>query len=297
MPTVVLPAFAKINWTLDVVGRRADGYHELRTLYQTVGLADYVSVELTDVPHITVTTDGAGVPDGVDNLAHRAARRFLELTGRDGNTGANIVIAKHIPAGGGLGGGSSDAAVTVLALEELTGLRLTDTDRFALARSLGADVPLFFLGGTVLGVGRGDEVYALEEAAPAHLVLANPGVHVATSEVFGRLGPELTVRDPTAIMLSFLSALRMGSLPSVVGNDLEGAVVKDHPSVGDARAALLGAGATRAWMTGSGATMVGIFESAGAALRAVDSLAESGIWTRAVETLDRVTYRTALGLE
>jgi 4-diphosphocytidyl-2C-methyl-D-erythritol kinase len=97
-------------------------------------------------------------------------------------------------------------------------------------------------------------------------------------------------------MLSFLSALRMSTSPTMVGNDLESAVVKDHPGVGAARAALLGAGAAKAWMTGSGASMVGIFESAGAALRAVDELADEGLWARAVETLDRTSYRTVLGL-
>jgi 4-diphosphocytidyl-2-C-methyl-D-erythritol kinase len=293
MPAITLPAFAKINWTLDVVGRRHDGYHELRTIYQTIGLADRVTVELVDEPGVTATTDGAGVPDGPANLAHRAATAFFAGTGL--SFGAKIFVAKEIPAGGGLGGGSADAAVTLLALERLTGRRLPDADRFGLARSLGADVPLFLIGGTVLGVGRGDEVYALEDAPPAHLVVANPGVHVETAAVFRALGPELTARNPTAIMLSFLSALRMRSSPALVGNDLESAVVKDYPGVGAARAALLGAGATRAWMTGSGASVVGIFESAGAALRAVDELAESGLWTRAVETLDRATYRAALG--
>ncbi len=293
---IVLPAFAKINWTLDVVGRREDGYHELRTIYQTVGLADRVRVEMTPTPGVEVTTDGVGVPDGPANIAHRAATAFLDAAGLADRSGARIFIEKEIPMGGGLGGGSSNAAATLMALERLTGRRLSDADRFRVARGLGADVPLFLLGGTVLGVGRGDEVYGLEDAPPAHLVIANPGVPVETAGVFRRFGAELTARDPAAIMLSFLSALRMRNLPVMVGNDLESAVVKDHPSVGAARAALLGAGAVRAWMTGSGASVVGIFESAGAALRAVEELAEAGTWARAVETLDRGTYRTALGL-
>jgi 4-diphosphocytidyl-2-C-methyl-D-erythritol kinase len=296
MLSLTLPAFAKINWTLDVVGRREDGYHELRTIYQTVGLADRVSVELTDAPGVEVATDGAGVPGGPANIAHRAATAFFEAMGLADRTGARIVVSKEIPAGGGLGGGSSDAAATLVALERLTRRRLMDADRFRVARRLGADVPLFLVGGTVLGVGRGDEVYALEDAPPAHLVIANPGLHIETAGVFRCFGAELTARDPAAIMLSFLSALRMRNPPVMVGNDLESAVVRDHPSVGATRAALLGAGATRAWMTGSGASVVGIFESAGAALRAVDDLAEGGLWTRAVETLDRASYRAALGL-
>jgi 4-diphosphocytidyl-2-C-methyl-D-erythritol kinase len=296
MATLTLPAFAKINWTLDVVGRREDGYHELRTIYQTIGLADRVTVELTTAPGVEVATDGAGVPDGPANIAHRAATAYLEAAGLAARAGARVFIRKEIPAGGGLGGGSSNAAVTVVALERLAGLRLSDADRFRVARRLGADVPLFFVGGTVLGVGRGDEVYALAVAPPTHLVVANPGVLVETAGVFRRFGAELTARDPAAIMLSFLSALRMSATPTMVGNDLASAVVKDHPGVGAARAALLGAGAAKAWMTGSGASMVGIFESAGAALRAVDELADAGLWARAVETLDRTSYRAVLGL-
>lgn len=296
MPTVSLPSFAKINWTLDVLGKRPDGYHELRTIYQTVGLADALTVELTESSDIEVATDGADVPDGAENLAHRAASGFLEIAGLSASRGARIFIRKEIPAGGGLGGGSSNAATTIVALQHLTGCRLPDDRLFRLASSLGADVPLFLIGGTVLGVGRGDEVYALPDAPPAHLVVANPGLHVDTATVFRSYGSELTPRDPSASMLSFLSALRINASPTVVGNDLEQAVVKDHPRVGDARSALLGAGAVTAWMTGSGASVVGIFESVGAAVSAVEQLEEQGFWARAVETIDRRSYTGALGL-
>jgi 4-diphosphocytidyl-2-C-methyl-D-erythritol kinase len=293
--TLVLPSFAKINYTLDVVGPRPDGYHELRTIYQTIGLADRLAITLTSEPVVDVTTDGAGVPDGPGNLAYRAAHAFLDAAGLAARTGARIHIEKEIPAGGGLGGGSSNAATTLVALERLTGVRLDDAARFRLAASLGADVPLFLVGGTVLGVGRGDEVYALEDAPPCHLVVANPGIHVETKRVFARYA-ELTPKKPAAIMLSFLSALRMRDSSPVVGNDLETAVVSDYPEVADARAALSDAGAAWAWMTGSGASVVGVFESAGAALSAVDTLAERGLWARAVETIDRRAYGIALGL-
>lgn len=295
MPALVLPSFAKINWTLDVVGRRSDGYHELRTVYQTVGLADRLAVELTDDGRIECVTDGVDVPDGESNLAYRAAAGFFEAAGLAGRAGARIRIAKEIPAGGGLGGGSSNAATTIVALERLTGAQLPDDRRFALASRLGADVPLFLIGGTVLGVGRGDEVYALEDAPPAHLVIANPGIHVETARAFKRFA-ELTPKRPAAIMLSFLSALRMRTPPVMVGNALEEAVTSDHPEIAAARGVLLGAGAARVWMTGSGASVVGIFESAGAAVSVVDDLAERGLWARAVETLDRRSYEAALGL-
>ncbi|MGB5038183.1 MAG: 4-(cytidine 5'-diphospho)-2-C-methyl-D-erythritol kinase [Blastocatellia bacterium] len=295
MALLTLPSFAKINWTLDVLGKRPDGYHELRTIYQTVGLADYVAIELTSSPGIEVVCDGAGVAGGPTNLAHRAAAAFFEATGLAGTTGANIWIRKEVPAGAGLGGGSSNAATTLLGLERLAGLSLPGAMRFALARSLGADVPLFLIGGTVLGVGRGDEVYGLVDAPPASLVIANPGVHVPTADVFRRFRCELTAPDPVARLQSFVSALRFRDSLVSVGNDLEEAVVRDYPEVGDARAALLGAGAVQAWMTGSGASVVGIFEGAGSAVSAAEHLAEHGLWARAVETIDRIGYETALG--
>jgi 4-diphosphocytidyl-2-C-methyl-D-erythritol kinase len=292
------PSFAKINWTLDVLGRRPDGYHELRTIYQTVGLADEIDVVLTDERDVDVASDGVDVPSGRANLCHKAATAFLEAAGLTGRVGVRIRVRKEIPAGGGLGGGSSNAATTLVALERLTGARLGAEARFGVARSLGADVPLFLVGGTVLGVGRGDEVYELPDARPAHLVLANPGVHVSTAEVFRRFRSRLTHGGPVAIMpFTFHAAFRIRESPTSVGNDLEKAVVSDHPEVGIARDALFGAGAVRAWMTGSGATVVGIFESAGAAVSAVDVLADSGLWARAVETVDRAAYRQALGLD
>jgi 4-diphosphocytidyl-2-C-methyl-D-erythritol kinase len=296
MPTLSLPSFAKINWTLDVLGRRADGYHELRTIYQTIGLADTVTLSLTETPGVSASSDSPEIPSGADNLAHRAATMFFEAAGLTTSYGANIFIKKEIPAGGGLGGGSGNAATTIVLLGHLTGVRLPDEQLFRLASRLGADVPLFLVGGTVLGVGRGDEVYPLADAPPAHLVVANPGEHVDTATVFRRYGSELTPRNPASIMLSFLSALRISASPPMVGNELEQAVVKDHPRVGDARSALLGAGAVRAWMTGSGASVVGIFESAGAAVSAVEQLEERGFWARAVETIDRHSYQSALGL-
>ena len=134
----------------------------------------------------------------------------------------------------------------------------------------------------------------LTKGTPVSHALVNPGIEVSTAGVFRRYR-ELTPEGSEAIMLSFLSALRFRQFPPMVGNDLEDAVVEDHPEVGVARAALLGAGAVEAWMTGSGASMVGIFESAGAAVSAVEQLTDRDVWARAVETLDRASYRAALG--
>src|ERR1043166_3288558 len=120
---MILPSFAKINWTLDVLGKRADGYHELRTIYQTIGLADEVDIELTDDGVIDVASDGVGVPCDETNLAHRAAAQLFAVAGSAKTTGARIRIRKEIPVGGGLGGGSSNAATTLIALERLLRVR------------------------------------------------------------------------------------------------------------------------------------------------------------------------------
>ena len=293
---MIFPSFAKINWMLDVLGRRPDGYHELRTIYQTIGLADLMDVQLTDAPGVAVTTDGIGVPDGPDNLAYKAAISFLDRTDLAHAVGVKIRITKEIPAGGGLGGGSSNAATAPIGLERMTGRQLSTETRFEIARSLGADVPLFLIGGTVLGVGRGDEVYPIEDAPQSALVIVNPGISVSTPEVFRAFSARLTRPEGLAIMpFTFFAAFRINQTQLSVGNDLERSVVEKHPEVGEALAEVLRVGAARSWMTGSGASVVGLFESAGAAVNAAESLSGRGLWARAVETIDRNSYRQALG--
>ncbi len=170
--TFTLPSFAKINWTLEVLGRRADGYHELRTLLQTISLCDELRFTSRSCG-IEITCDVPDVPCDETNLAHRAATLLNASTGI--HRGVLIEITKRIPVAGGLGGGSSNAAVTLIALQRLWNLHLTPRDLFALGSQLGADVPCFFLGGTCLGIGRGDEVYPLADIQAEHLLLVNAG--------------------------------------------------------------------------------------------------------------------------
>jgi 4-diphosphocytidyl-2-C-methyl-D-erythritol kinase len=295
--SIRVPSFAKVNLTLDVLGLRADGYHELRTIYQTVGLADWVELRIGPGTGVQCVCDAGGVPSGPANLAYSAATHYLEAAGVEGELRVEIRLQKEIPPGGGLGGGSSNAAATLLGLAFLTGPRVGWPELFAICRRLGADVPLFLLGGTVLGVGRGDEVFPLEDAPPANLVVANPGVVVETGKAFARHRSRLTGPDRLGSMASFLAARRIRDVFTHVGNDLERTVEQDVPAVAATRAALVGAGSLRAWMTGSGASVVGIFESASGAVSAAEKLAEEGIWARAVETIDRAAYQAALGID
>ena len=188
-----LPAFAKINLGLKIIARRPDGYHEIRTVYQTVGLSD--EVEISIVPNaragtspglseddVEVMADHPTVPSGPANLAYRAAESWKRARGFRG--GIKVRLAKRIPAGSGLGGASSDAAVTVLGLERLTGDRLDLTQRVELAAGLGSDVPFFLWGGRALGCGRGEEIYPLVDLPPRHCLIIFPGFSVSTAEAY-----------------------------------------------------------------------------------------------------------------
>jgi len=158
--SLTLPSYAKINWTLEILGKRPDGYHELRTFLQTIDIAD--DLVFTPIDRgIEVICDHPDVPCGETNLAYRAAKSLSDFAKID--RGARIAINKRIPTAAGLGGGSSNAAVTLLALRKLWNIDLTPRDLMRLGSELGADVPFFFIGVTCLGIGRGDEVYPIKD--------------------------------------------------------------------------------------------------------------------------------------
>jgi 4-diphosphocytidyl-2-C-methyl-D-erythritol kinase len=188
---------AKINWTLEVLGRRPDGYHEVRTVFQTVDLCDRVRVSPAADLELVLTgpigqagTPLTGVPAS-ENLAYRAAALLRDRAGRR-SLGARIELEKAIPAGAGLGGGSSDAAATLRALDRLWGLSLPPAELARLGAQLGADVPFFLFGGTALGRGRGDEVTPLADVASRRFVLIVPRRRLArkTAAMYARLRPE-----------------------------------------------------------------------------------------------------------
>ena len=187
--TATLPAFAKINLSLKVLGRRADGYHELRTVFQSIGLHDTLEFEFTPGRATSIELEDALAID--DNLALRAARLFFESKKVRGRL--KMRLAKRIPMGGGLGGGSSDAASVLLALTALTGREATLVELSAMAARLGSDVPFFLMGGAALGLGRGEELYPLPEPKPLPVFVLAPRIHVSTAEAYRALGrPALT---------------------------------------------------------------------------------------------------------
>ncbi len=295
--TITFPSFAKINWTLEVLGRRGDGYHELRTLLQTISLADELIFTRLE-QGIEIICDQSDVPCDETNLVHRAARMLGDLIGTD--QGVSVTINKRIPLAAGLGGGSSNAAVTLLALQKLWHVELSRQDLFALSSRLGADVPFFLMGGTCLGVGRGDEVYPLEDIEVDNLLLVNAGIHAPAREAYAgltSLAPELTNdRTPGKMPLSLDAAyasMIAKSEPPLLHNDLEVSVFARYPMLSEIKERLTQSGARGVLMSGSGSTIFAIFDSEIARSGALRDLSATGWWCAPARTLSRLECQQA----
>ena len=289
MPTTYR-SFAKINLHLEVAGRRSDGYHELRTVFQTVSLCDLLGVALGG-GSVELETRGLAVPGGPGNLAYRAAEAYLEIWG-DGR-GVRLTLDKRIPIEGGLGGGSSNAATVLLALRDLFGRPSAVADLMAAAAALGADVPYFLVGGTVLGRGRGDDLEKLPDLDEEEVWLVKPLEGVSTRDVFA--SDRLTARRRAHPRLG---AVRRGEvrLPSeAVGvNDLETAVLGLCEGVKDVYTALVQTDAEGVRVSGSGATVfafrlgeederdLGVFLPAGSRVFRVRTLSRASIARRRI---------------
>ncbi|CAG0975390.1 4-diphosphocytidyl-2-C-methyl-D-erythritol kinase [Burkholderiales bacterium] len=271
MRRLVVPAPAKVNLFLHVTGRRADGYHTLESLLSLVDLADTLTLETRDDGAIVRSGEVPGVAVEED-LALRAARRLKDATGS--RAGVAIAIDKAIPTGAGLGGGSSDAASVLLALNRLWDLGLARARLVALGAELGADVPFFVFGGTALARGIGERLTAMTMPA-TWLVLAFPDAHVPTANIFA--APDLTRSTPSAKMDVFSE--------SYGRNDLEGAACVRHPAVADALAAMSRL-SPQARMTGSGACVFAPFAREDDARGASRGL-PAGLRHRVVRTLAR----------
>lgn len=270
-PILVVPAPAKVNLFLHVTGRRDDGYHTLESLFTLVDFADTLTLEARADGAILRTNAVAGVPAD-DDLAIRAARALKRAVGT--RRGAAIAIDKAIPMGAGLGGGSSDAATTLLALNRLWSLGLSRAALIEIGKTLGADVPFFLSGGTALARGIGERLTPMTMPR-THLVLVFPGIEVATSTIFQ--APELTRSTPSAKMDVFSEGYGR--------NDLQGACGARHPAVASALAALTKL-SPQARMTGSGACVFAPFAREADARNAARAL-PAGHAVRVVRTLAR----------
>ena len=291
MSSVTVRSYAKINWTLDVLSRRADGYHELRTIFQTVSLHDRLRITET-AGDIEVACDDARVPLGETNLAFKAASLIRRAAGK--SNGACVEIEKRIPVAGGLGGGSSNAAATLLGLARLWQIDPADPELISIAARLGSDVPFFLLGGTALGIGRGEEVYPLEEVDCPALLLVNSGVGVSTADAYARLS-RLTTDEPLRIIPFTLNAAKgIHELPLAASNDLESVVFAAHPEIAEVKRKLLEAGARHAVMSGSGGTVFGVFDNLEASERGRLRMRAEGCWAECASAISRPEYRSTM---
>jgi 4-diphosphocytidyl-2-C-methyl-D-erythritol kinase len=293
-------AFAKINRSLRVLGTRGDGYHELRTIFQSIALHDTLTIRATRGP-FTLTCDDPACPVDDTNLIARAAVAMWKAAGRRGAPGGVAIdLKKRIPMQAGLGGGSSDAAAALRALAKRW--RVADEKVRDAAAALGADVPYFFEGGAVLGLERGDLLFPLVDPPSAWVVLVLPDFGVSTKDAFGwfdRADPSTRLRAGPSTGLK--AGRRVGPYgvaadPRVrrsreMVNDLERPVVARHPEIGRIISALGRAGASQAAMSGSGSAVFGLFSSRSAAIQAQKQLASANRRVVATRTLGRKTYQ------
>ena len=274
---ITVRACAKINWTLHVGARRDDGFHDVRTVLQSIAIEDTLVFSARRGP-LLIECSTPNVPTSSDNLVWRAAALLWRALGRAGEPrGLKIAIRKKIPVAAGLGGGSADAAAALIALNRVWEADWTRAKLIDLAAELGSDVPFFLMGGTALALGRGEQLYPLDDIRRRSLVIIKPPVDVRAADAYGWLDADRAQRraDEPAPASSIDVGWSTGPLRG--GNDLEPPVIRRRPVVREALDAALRAGATMAAMSGSGSAVFAVFPAAAAA-RAATQLRRHPDW-------------------
>ena len=244
---------AKINLFLRILRKRPDGYHDLASVMQQISLFDELICSLRP-EGIALSCPGTDLPTDEKNLVYRAARALFEHTGYPG--GVDITLSKQIPSAAGLGGGSSDAAATLLALNDLCSLGLSKDELMKLGVKLGADVPFFIFGQTAFASGIGDRLQALENTPKLSMVLINPPFPLSTKTVYENLNFTLTKKENNYSIPRFYA---LGDVIRELHNDLEAVSMNMHPELADFKQLLINEGALGALMSGSGPTLFGLF--------------------------------------
>jgi 4-diphosphocytidyl-2-C-methyl-D-erythritol kinase len=294
MKSVRIPAYAKVNLRLDVLGRRADGYHELRTIFQAISLHDILLLETKKEPGIDLRITGnsqlAGEP-GQDNLAYRALRDLAREIKFE--RGIRAVLTKRIPVGRGMGGGSSDAAAALIGLLRLSRKSVAMERLLEIAAGLGADVPFFLQGGRALGIGRGDEIYPLPDVRRREVLVVSPhDIAVPTKDAYRWLSEELTNGGGPTKLLQFC-ALCWSPQRGALSNDFEAAVFPRYPRLAAIKRELLQQGAAEASLAGSGSAVFGIYQHPAKARRAARAFPKDQVFL--CSTLSRAEYRRKTG--
>ncbi|MGN1097304.1 MAG: 4-(cytidine 5'-diphospho)-2-C-methyl-D-erythritol kinase [Clostridia bacterium] len=258
MKKATYKSFAKINLTLDVLGKLENGYHEVKMVMQSVSLFDTITIETSDNKSIEVSSNLAFLPTGSENLAYKAAEMFYRETGIEG--GANISLNKHIPVGAGLAGGSSNCATVLKALNKLYDAGLSTRRLCQMGVELGADVPYCILGGTRLAEGIGERLSPLPRMPYCHILLVKPAFSISTKAVYEKIDNCGDFRRPDTDLV--ISGLRKKSIETIsrgMGNVLEEVSINDYPVLDEVKKQLMFYGARSAQMSGSGPTVFGIF--------------------------------------
>lgn len=259
-------SFAKINLGIEILGKREDGFHEIRTLLQTLDLNDLLEFRVLPQDAVILEGDDETIPWDENNLIHRAAYLLKERYAL--KRGIKILAKKKIPPGSGLGGGSSNAAITLLALNEIWGLGLDKKTLMELGALLGADVPFFLEGGLCLGQGKGDLVIPLEDLLPLFCVLVLPPLSVSTATVYDRLPSSLTSRGKDSKIIRFLGNREL----SFLENELENAVFRLHPQIKGIKNLIQKQGSELSLMSGSGSAVFGLFSERWRAEKALKTI-------------------------
>jgi 4-diphosphocytidyl-2-C-methyl-D-erythritol kinase len=332
---IVVRSFAKINLGLKIGRARADGFHELRTIYQTLALHDVIHVDVQPGSGIEIRCDDPRVPLDKSNTCYRVAERMRQALPQGLKPASKksvhgtaeavpfqskilIEIEKQLPVQGGLGAASSNAVVTMLALERALGLDIPDAEKLRIAAEVGSDLPLFLIGGTVLGVGRGEEVHPLADLPTLHMVVVTPPVGISTPAAFARWDAlvardaGLTGPDATGTMKEFGQAVfawlsePASGVPAAGGdraetplldlvragieNDFERVVFPEYPELREGKRVLEREGAHYASLSGSGSTLYGLFGSCENAQGAARRMRATGHAAVATTTLTRQEY-------
>jgi 4-diphosphocytidyl-2-C-methyl-D-erythritol kinase len=303
-PSLSLPSFAKINWSLEILGKRPDGYHEVRTLLQTISLKDDLHFELTEDRAVSLSCDNPDIPIGRDNLIVCAARALQERF--EVEQGIRIRLEKRIPIKAGLGGASSNAAVTLMALNHLWQVKAGAGELLEIAAILGADVPFFLLGGCVHATGIGATLSPMPSAPEPvrrHLIVITPNTGISTAAAYNALDSRaLTTKNANPILSVSQSEANTGhsqpwTLEDSLENDFESVIFDIEPEIRRTKETLLQAGALGALMAGSGSSVFGIFAGEKDQQRAANEIQiEAGWRVFPCVTLSQIEYLRAVGL-
>mgnify|MGYP001943947603 FL=1 len=267
MRELYLRARAKINLTLDVTGKREDGYHNVEMIMQTINLYDELWIQRIPKPIIRITSNLPWLPCDERNLVYQAAQQMKKIYGI--SQGVNIHLKKRIPVGAGLGGGSSDAAAVLIGLNRLFNIYTTKQELMKIGLSLGADVPYCILRGTALAQGIGEKLTPLVSIPRCWVVLAKPGIHISTRSIYQKLNwKEIQEHPSTQNMIQSIQNQDLEQIAGGLCNVLETVTIKDYPIIADIKQVLKDSGALGSLMSGSGPTVFGLFTNRGKAQKA-----------------------------